>query len=186
MCMKNLKFLLVLLSAFCCAKASADLVWSADKGWRVEGGVLANVIGESSTVSNAIDAMNKARSAQEQRSFRSALEYYAVVIADYPESIFAPEALFQSAKIYLERGQFPEAYESVEQIIKQSAEIDRLFNKLSFKGLLCEVCTVVTLLFFEFLVEYCGRCLHIGRNPQGTESAGKYAEEQPADKAEVE
>ena len=119
MVMKISKILFVVLSAFCCAKASADLVWSADKGWRVEGGVLANVIGESASVSNAIDAMNKARSAQEEKSFRSALAYYSVVIADYPESIFAPEALYQSAKIYLERGQFPDAYESVEQIIKQ-------------------------------------------------------------------
>ena len=119
MVMKISKILFVVLSAFCCVKASADLVWSADKGWRVEGGVLANVIGESSSVSNAIDAMNKARSAQEEKSFRSALAYYGIVIADYPESIFAPEALYQSAKIYLERGQFPDAYESVEQIIKQ-------------------------------------------------------------------
>ncbi len=96
----------------------ADLVWTADKGWQIEGGVLANVIGETSTVANAIEAMNSARAAQEKGRRYSALSYYKLVVADYPESIFAPEALFQMGKIYLERGQFPDAYESVEEIIK--------------------------------------------------------------------
>lgn len=98
--------------------AYADLVWTPDKGWQVQGGVLANVIGETATVSNAIEAMNAARSAQEDGSRRSALRYYKTVIADYPESIFAPEALFQSAKIYLDLGDFPSAYKSVEEIVK--------------------------------------------------------------------
>ena len=38
-----------------------------DKGWEIKGGVLAQVIGETSTVSNALEAMNKAREAQENR-----------------------------------------------------------------------------------------------------------------------
>ena len=97
---------------------SADLVWTADKGWQIQGGVLANVIGETSKVSNAIEAMNSARQAQEDGSRWRALSYYKTVVADYPESIFAPEALFQIGKIYLERGQFPSANECVEEIVK--------------------------------------------------------------------
>ena len=102
-----------------CSAAFADLVWSPDKGWEVRGGVLANVIGEKTAVSNAISAMNEARRAQEDGSRRTALSYYATVISEYPESIFAPEAYFQSAKLYLERGQFPSAYEYVEEIVKK-------------------------------------------------------------------
>ncbi|MBO5255579.1 MAG: tetratricopeptide repeat protein [Opitutales bacterium] len=115
----HIKKILVSAVAILLGSASyADLVWTPEKGWQVQGGVLANVIGEASTVSNAIEAMNEARSAQEDGSRRKALSYYNVVISEYPESIFAPEAYYQSAKLFLERGQFPNAYEYVEQIIK--------------------------------------------------------------------
>lgn len=112
----------------CCA-THADLVWTADKGWQIQGGVLANVIGEASTVSNAIEAMNKARSAQEEGRLRNALSYYKVVISEYPESIFAPEALYQSGQLYLKRGQFSDAYECVEKIVKQYPDYPH-FNKV--------------------------------------------------------
>ncbi len=112
----------------CCA-SYADLVWTPDKGWQVQGGVLANVIGDTSTVSNAIDAMNKAKEAQNGGSKRNALAYYGVVISDYPESIFAPEALYQSAMLYLERGDFPNAYDCVEKVIKNYPDYPN-FNKV--------------------------------------------------------
>ncbi len=113
------RVLFAALVAVCaCAVARADLVWSADKGWEIKGGVLAQVIGETSTVSNALEAMNKAREAQENGSNAAALSYYKTVVADYPESIFAPEALYQMGVVYLKRGQFPSAYECAQEIVK--------------------------------------------------------------------
>ena len=112
-----------------CADLFADLVWSADKGWEIKGGVLASVIGESSSSKNAIEAMNLAREAQERGDKWTALSHYRVVIADYPESIFAPEALYQSARLYLERGQFPKAYECAENIVKMYPDYPN-FNKV--------------------------------------------------------
>ena len=112
------KFIVFAVAILLGSASYADLVWTPEKGWQVQGGVLANVIGEASTVSNAIEAMNEARAAQEEGSRRKALSYYNVVISEYPESIFAPEAYYQTAKLFLERGQFPNAYEYVEQIIK--------------------------------------------------------------------
>ena len=113
------KLFFAVFAMFVSVNSFADLVWTPEKGWQVQGGVLANVIGEASVVSNAIDAMNKARTAQEAGRLREALSLYNVVISEYPESIFAPEAYYQSAKLYLERGQFPNAYENLEQIVKQ-------------------------------------------------------------------
>ncbi len=112
-----------------CADLFADLVWSADRGWEIKGGVLASVIGESSSSKNAIEAMNLARQAQERGDKWTALSHYRVVIADYPESIFAPEALYQSARLYLERGQFPKAYECAENIVKMYPDYPN-FNKV--------------------------------------------------------
>ena len=43
----------------------ADLVWTQDKGWVVEGGVLANVLGEATQVKNALEAMNEGKKAQD-------------------------------------------------------------------------------------------------------------------------
>ncbi len=111
-------FSILMLALVATLPLRADLVWTADKGWQIQGGVLANVIGETTTVSNAIEAMNNARKAQEKGRRYVALSYYKVIVADYPESIFAPEALYQMGKIYLERGQFPDAYACVEEIVK--------------------------------------------------------------------
>ena len=94
--------------------ASADLVWTADKGWQVQGGVIANVLGEEKNVTNALQAMNEGKKAQEDGSNRLALSYYKTVITQYPDSIFAPEAYYQMSLVYTNRGQFMDAFESLE------------------------------------------------------------------------
>ena len=45
------------------ARVAADLVWTPQGGWKVEGGVLASLSGEDGR--NALDLMNKARAAEE-------------------------------------------------------------------------------------------------------------------------
>ena len=120
---KSLTFAL-LAAAFCCA-ARADLVWTPDRGWVVEGGVLANVLGEAVNVKNALEAMNEGKKAQDEGDNWLALGYYQTVVRDYPDSIFAPEAYFQLSKVYLSRGQFWNAYESLQEIVKRYPDYPR-------------------------------------------------------------
>ncbi len=108
---------------------NAALVWDTDRGWTIEGGVLANVFGESVNVDNALQAMNEARKSQENGDYWTALGYYKVVTKEYPESIFAPEAYFQMNKCYVERGQYEEAYLCLGEIIKRYPDYQN-FNQV--------------------------------------------------------
>ena len=103
----------------------ADLVWTQDKGWVVEGGVLANVLGEATQVKNALEAMNEGKKAQDAGNNWLAMGYYKTVVQDFPDSIFAPEAYFQLSKVYLARGQFWEAYTSLQEIVKKYPDYPR-------------------------------------------------------------
>ena len=109
---------LILLVAGICASANAALVWEKDKGWQVEGGVLENVIGEKAEAKNALEAMNKAGKAQEEGDFSAAIDYYKIVVQEYPLSIFAADAYLQLAVLYKRDGQFSEAYRCLELIVK--------------------------------------------------------------------
>jgi len=101
------------------------LVWTQDKGWVVEGGVLANVLGEATQVKNALEAMNEGKKAQDAGNNWLAMGYYKTVVQDFPDSIFAPEAYFQLSKVYLARGQFWEAYTSLQEIVKKYPDYPR-------------------------------------------------------------
>ena len=56
-----LSFLAALAVLLLPARLAADLVWTPEGGWKVQGGVLAGFAGEEGR--NALDLMNKARSA---------------------------------------------------------------------------------------------------------------------------
>src|SRR5687767_8416350 len=77
----------------------ADLVWTKQSGWRVEGGALSGLAGAEGR--NALEQMNKARASEEDGSNRSAIRTYQAVAKRYPNSIYAPEALYRSAKLRL-------------------------------------------------------------------------------------
>ncbi len=99
--------------------ARADLVWTPDGGWQAEGGVLGPLFGDMSASKTALEAMNKAKTAQEAGHYWSALSQYGQVISDFPGSVFAPEALFQEGVIYLNRSQFETAFDCFDAIIKK-------------------------------------------------------------------
>ena len=99
----------IVATIFCVALSTAsfaELVWTVDKGWQVKGGVLAGVVGENVNVQNALDAMNEGKKAMDNGDYRLAIGYYKIVVYDYPNSIFAPEAYFQMSNAYVARGQF--------------------------------------------------------------------------------
>src|SRR5689334_10905732 len=75
----------------------ADLVWTKETGWRVEGGTLSGLAGPEGR--NALDQMNKARAAEENGSAGSAIRGYTAVARRYPNSVYAPEALYRSARL---------------------------------------------------------------------------------------
>lgn len=117
--------------AFCafCQNPFADLVWTKDKGWQIQGGVLAKVMGENTNVENALQGMNLAKKAQNEESYGQALALYQVVVSDYPNSIFAPEAYCQMGIIYTKRHQWELANECFQTIIQKYPDYPN-FNQI--------------------------------------------------------
>ena len=64
------------------ARLAADLVWKPGTGWQVDGGAVSGLLGSEGR--NAVDLMNKAREAEENKSVGSALSSYSKVAKKYP------------------------------------------------------------------------------------------------------
>lgn len=119
-----------LVAAFllCCpARLAADLVWTPQNGWRLEGGALSGLAGPEGR--NALDLMNKARTAEDRGSLGSAISSYNKVGKKYPNSIYAPEAMYRSARLSLSRKQYFNAFESFQQLISRYPNTKR-FNEV--------------------------------------------------------
>jgi outer membrane protein assembly factor BamD len=123
-----LRALTVLISTWLLAAvARADLVWSPATGWRVEGGALSGLAGPQGR--NALDTMNKARTNEEKGSLGSAISQYNSVGKKYPNSIYAPEALYRSGMLYLKRRQYNKAFDSFQQVLSRYPNTRR-FNEI--------------------------------------------------------
>lgn len=105
----------------------ADLVWDARAGWRVEGGALSGLTGNEGR--NALDLMNRARSAEENESHGSAIRSYGKVAKRYPNSVYAPEALYRSGTLRLARKQYSKSFEDFQQIVTRYPNTKR-FNDI--------------------------------------------------------
>lgn len=118
------------LFVFCCLFAGiarADLVWEPKVGWRVEGGALSGLTGAEGR--NALDLMNKARLAEERGSAGSAIKAYTKAAKKYPNSVYAPEAYYRSAKLRLARRDYLKAFDDFQQIIARYPNTKR-FNEI--------------------------------------------------------
>ena len=109
------------------AAARADLVWTPQTGWRVEGGALSGLAGPEGR--KALDLMNDARSSEERGSQRSAIGTYGKVAKKYPNSIYAPEALYRSAKLRLAGKDFTKAFEDFQGVVGRYPNTKR-FNEI--------------------------------------------------------
>ena len=116
-------FLLCLLAV----SARADLVWSAQTGWRLEGGALSGLAGADGR--NALDMMNKARAAEEVGSNRSAVKSYAAVAKKWPNSVYAPEALYRSARVRLVQKDYTKAFDDFQAVLSKYPNTRR-FNEI--------------------------------------------------------
>ncbi|HVU32105.1 MAG TPA: tetratricopeptide repeat protein [Opitutaceae bacterium] len=114
---RALRILLVLLPGLwlLATTARADLVWTPSTGWRIEGGALSGLAGPEGR--NALSQMNKARSAEESGRLRSAIKTYNNIGKRYPNSIYAPEALYRAAMLYLKRRDWDKAFLTFQQVL---------------------------------------------------------------------
>jgi outer membrane protein assembly factor BamD len=108
------------------AVARADLVWEPATGWRVEGGVLSPFL-TSEDGKNAKSLMDAARRAEDAGQTSKAIKTYNKVIKKYGASVFAPEALFRTAKHYEQRRRYTKAFRNLQRIIAEHPSYPR-FN----------------------------------------------------------
>lgn len=107
--------------------ARAELVWTSQSGWHIEGGALSGLSGTEGR--SALELMNKARASEERGSRGSAISSYNKVQKRYPNSIYAPEALYRAAKLYLARKQYTKSFDSFQQILSRYPNTPR-FNEI--------------------------------------------------------
>ncbi|MGA3007623.1 MAG: outer membrane protein assembly factor BamD [Opitutaceae bacterium] len=117
--LRRLPFVLVAIAAsvFLARFARADLVWTPQTGWQLEGGSISGLAETEGR--DAVELMNKARSAEENGSNRSALKAYGKVVKKYPNSIWAPEALYRTARLRFLRKQYYLAFDAYQEIISK-------------------------------------------------------------------
>jgi outer membrane protein assembly factor BamD len=96
-------------------RAGAELVWTPQTGWKVEGGALAD-IGSGIESHDAVGMMNKARAAEEKGSNWTAIKYYKRVAKKYPNSLYASEAQYRLGNLRLARKQYNKAFEAFQTI----------------------------------------------------------------------
>lgn len=102
----------------------ADLVWTPETGWRVEGGVLANIV-ENDDSRNALDHMNKARAAEEAGDTGKAIDHYKRVAKSFPSSVYAPEANFRLGKLWTARHRYYKAFDALQVIVEKHPNYER-------------------------------------------------------------
>lgn len=92
------------------ARLAADLVWTPEGGWKIEGGVFAPSAGAGAAALNGLDGMNKARAAEEAGDEGTALKLYTQVSKKYPNSVYASEALFRTGLIQQKQRKYYKAF----------------------------------------------------------------------------
>ncbi len=105
----------------------ADLVWTRATGCTVEGGALSGLAGAEGR--NALDQMNKARLAEDEGGNRSAIRTYQAVAKKYPNAIYAPEALYRSARLRLKGQDYAKAFEDFQSVLSRYPNTRR-FNEI--------------------------------------------------------
>jgi outer membrane protein assembly factor BamD len=97
------------------ARLAADLTWTPEGGWKFEGGVVSGLAPRENR--NALELMNKARTAEDKGHYHSALSAYQKVTKRYPNSLYAPEAFYHTGYIRLARRQYLKAFQAFQQIV---------------------------------------------------------------------
>lgn len=120
--------LLIVWALLAGSAARADLVWEPSTGWRVEGGVLSPFISTEGG-KNAKALMDTARRAEDAGQTNKAIKTYNKVIKKYGASVYAPEALFRTAKYYEQKRKYSKAFRNLQRIIAEHPAYPR-FNEV--------------------------------------------------------
>jgi outer membrane protein assembly factor BamD len=105
----------------------ADLVWTPQDGWKVEGGLLTGL--GTNDGQNALELMNKARAAEEKGSVRSAVRAYNRVGKKYTNSVYAPEALYRAGMLRIVQRKYPKAFDTFQLVVTRYPNSSR-FNDI--------------------------------------------------------
>ena len=97
------------------ARLAADLVWTPEGGWKVEGGALSSLVGEDGR--NALELMNKARNSEENGNDRTALRQYTNVTKRYRNSVYAAEAFYRIGLIQQKQRKYHKAFQTFQVLV---------------------------------------------------------------------
>ncbi|HQU09295.1 MAG: hypothetical protein B7X06_02640 [Verrucomicrobia bacterium 21-51-4] len=107
----------------------ADLQWEQGSGWATPGQHWQASFRSPEDAEQGLKWMNKAREEQQEGDFGNALDLYKKVWKNYPESLFAPEALYQSGLIRVQKHQYADASELFNKILQEYPDYPR-FNEV--------------------------------------------------------
>ena len=119
--------LAVLSLLFLPARLAADLTWTPEGGWKFEGGIVSGLAPVENR--NALSLMNKARAAEDNGHYGSALSAYQKVTKRYPNSLYAPEAFYHTGYIRLARRQYLKAFQAFQEIVTRYPSTSK-FNQV--------------------------------------------------------
>jgi outer membrane protein assembly factor BamD len=135
--MRSFRIILFALFSFGLAgNLSAKLTWTAEGGWSVAGGAFSGLAGQD--VQRATELMNKARAAEERDNRGSAIKTYARVAKRFPNSVFAPEALFRQGNLLLDRRQYYKAFQAFQSVMSLYPNNERFGEVLATQYQLAE------------------------------------------------
>ena len=124
---RSAPLLAALTLLFLPARLAADLTWTPEGGWKFEGGVVSGLAPKENR--NALELMNKARTAEDKGHYRSALSAYQKVTKRYPNSLYSPEAFYHTGYIRLARRQYLKAFQSFQEIVTRYPSTSK-FNQV--------------------------------------------------------
>ena len=135
--MRSFRVLLfVLLGLSCGGNLSAARKWTPESGWTIEGGSLSGLAGQD--VQRATEMMNKARAAEERGRKSTALGTYKKVAKRFPNSLYAPEALYRQGHLFLDRRQYYKAFDSFQKVMSLYPNNERFSEVLATQFRLAE------------------------------------------------
>ncbi len=125
--LRNALLLAALALLFLPARLAADLVWRPDTGWQLEGGVVSGLPPQENY--NAVELMNKARTAENRGKNGVAVAAYRKVTKRFGMSLYAPEAYYRIGILLEARHQYTKAFTSFQEIIQRYPNTSR-FNEV--------------------------------------------------------
>lgn len=111
------RILLIGIALLSYGPLKANLEWNPVDGWQYKGDMSKLFIGDPDEFEYIREMMNVAREAQERGKHKKAIKMYRRVWDRYPGSIFAPEALYQTALVEYDRHSFRRGFNALTTII---------------------------------------------------------------------